>query len=84
MYARFRHQHEAQNNPESSIGMVQAPTPAGEGLMHLISGVLANTSALVVSAPMAWFIMRKGSRFMFSNDFGYIGLDAILGRMMHS
>ena len=46
--------------------------------------VLANTSALVVSAPMAWFIMQKGSHFMFSNDFGYIGLDAILGQMMHS
>ena len=29
---------------------------------------------------MAWFIMRKGSRFLFSNDFGYVCLDRMLGR----
>ena len=57
LYARFRHQQEAQNSPESSTGMVQAPTPAREGLIRLISGVLANTSALIVSVPMTWFIM---------------------------
>ena len=61
-----------------------ALTPAAEGLIHLIAGVLANMSALVISAPMAWFIMRKGSHFMFSHDFGYMGLDAILGWMMYS
>ena len=84
LYGRFRRQLEADNNPDTPIGMVRAPTPAGEGLICLISGVLANTSALIVSAPLAWFIMRKGSRFMFSHDFGYVGLDAILGRMMYS
>ena len=60
-----------------------APTLAAEGLIRLIE-VLANMSALVISAPMAWFIMRKGSCFMFSHDFGYVGLDAILGWMMYS
>jgi hypothetical protein len=64
--------------------MVEAPTPQGEGIIRLISSVLSQMGAHVVSAPMAWFIMRKGSRFMFSNDFGYVCLDAILGRKTQS
>ena len=57
LYTHFRKQLEAENNPDTSNGMMCAPTPAAEGLIHLIAGVLANTSALVISAPMAWFIM---------------------------
>ena len=67
-------------------GMMHTLTPAGEGLVHLIAGVLANMSALVVSAPPYYGLVHyaKGSHFMFSHNFGYVGLDAILGWMMYS
>ena len=59
LYARFHHQEEGRNDPESLIEMVEAPTPQGEGIIHLISSVLSQMGAHVVSAPMAWYIMRK-------------------------
>ena len=80
LYARIRRQDAAQIDPDASIEMVQAPTPFSEGYRRLLSAVLAHTQGHVVSAPMAWFIMRRGSRFLFSNDFGYVCLDAMLGR----
>ena len=80
LYARIRRQEEAQLDPKLCIDAVQAPTPFSEGYRRLLSAVLSHTQGHVVSAPMAWFIMRKGCRFLFSNDFGYVCLDGMLGR----
>jgi hypothetical protein len=81
LYARIRQQEEAQLDPELCIDAVQAPTPFCEGYRRLLSAVLSHTrQGHVVSAPMAWFIMRKGTRFLLSNDFGYVCLDGMLGR----
>ena len=84
LYARIRRQEEAQLDPELCIDAVQAPTPFCEGYRRLLSAVLSHTQGHVVSAPMAWFIMRKGCRFLFSNDFGYVCVDGMLGRMTAS
>ena len=67
-----------------NIDAVQAPTPFSEGYRRLLSAVLSHPQGHVVSAPMAWFIMRKGCRFLFSNDFGYVCVDGMLGPMTAS
>jgi len=75
----MRHQTEAQNDPEIPMDTVQASTPFSEGYQQLLSAVLLQTQGHVVSAPMAWFIMHRGGQFLFSNEFGYVCLDGILG-----
>ena len=84
LYARMRWQAEAAAESDIALDTVQAPTPFSEGYRRLLLAVLSHTKGHVVSAPMAWFIMRRGSRFLFSNDFAYVCLDAILGRPMAS
>ena len=84
LYARMRRQSEAENDPNTELDTVQAPTLFSEGYRRLLSAVLSHTKGHVVSAPMAWFIMRRDSRFLFSNEFAYVCLDGILGRRISS
>jgi len=38
----------------------------------------------VVSGPMAWFLMRNESRFLFSHDHAYAAFDGLLGHVVPS
>jgi hypothetical protein len=37
------------------------------------------TELTVVSGPMAWFLVRNKSRFLFSHDHAYVACDGLLG-----
>jgi hypothetical protein len=42
------------------------------GLGHVLSGILAQLSSAILSATMAWHLVIKDSRFMFSHEFSQI------------
>jgi hypothetical protein len=42
------------------------------GLGHVLSGIIAHLSSPVISAPMAWHLVNKESRFQFSHEFSHI------------
>jgi hypothetical protein len=42
------------------------------GLGHVLSGILAHLSSVILSATMAWHLVIKDSRFTFSNEFSQI------------
>ena len=48
-----------------------------EGLSRLMGAVIVGTGEHVVSAPMASYLVRNGSRFKFSQDFQYVPLREI-------
>ena len=80
LYARIRRQEEHANAEGDEPNPALAPTPFSEGYRRLLAAVLSHTNSTVVSAPMAWFIMRNGSRFIFSHESAYVGLEAFMGR----
>lgn len=86
LYKRLRKQQDEHDNPadENQTDPPEAPTPFTEGYRRLLSAVLSHTSAHVVSAPMAWFIVRNQSRFLFGHDSAYIGLEGFLGKQTTS
>eukprot|EP00978_Attheya_sp_CCMP212_P018509 scaffold50689_cov62-Attheya_sp.AAC.2 len=45
---------------------------AREGFKNMYVGILANAQAHVISATLAHYIVRHGSRFRYSHDFVYI------------
>jgi hypothetical protein len=45
---------------------------AREGFRNMYTGILANCQAHVISATLAHYIVRHGSRFRYSHDFAYI------------
>ena len=79
LYKRLKKQEEEEQDPDSS-SQASAPTPFSEGYRRLLSAVFSHTKAHVTSAPMAWYIMRNGSRFRFSHQCTYLPLDAFMGR----
>jgi hypothetical protein len=44
-------------------------SPRQIGLRHLLSGINSHISSCVVSATMAWYLVKHGTRFHFSHDF---------------
>jgi hypothetical protein len=81
LYNRIRKQEAEEQN--SAVGLQPAnrgPTPFSEGYRRLLSCVFSHTRAHVTSAPMAWYIMKNGGRFQFSEEGSYIPLDAFMGR----
>jgi len=42
------------------------------GLGHVLSGIMAHLSSTVISAPMAWHLVIKESRFQFSHKFSLV------------
>ena len=42
-----------------------------EGLSRVLIGIRAHISSYVISAPLAYHIVTKGSRFEFSHEFSY-------------
>jgi hypothetical protein len=42
------------------------------GLGHVLSVIIAHLSSTVISAPMAWHLVNKESRFQFSHKFSHI------------
>jgi hypothetical protein len=74
LYKRIRI---AEENAENGIDV---DNPFQEGYRRLLSSILSHTESTVVSGPMAWFIMRNRSRFLFSHDHSHTALEAFLGR----
>ena len=65
---------------DNTANGIDVDNPFQEGYRRLLSSILSNTEATVVSGPMAWFIMRNKSRFFFSHDHAYAPFDNLLGR----
>jgi hypothetical protein len=40
-----------------------------------LAGILSHADSVVISAPMAWFLMRNQNRFLYSHDFAYAPFD---------
>jgi hypothetical protein len=74
LYKRIR-----RTEDNTAIG-IDVDNPFQEGYRRLLSAVLSHTESTVVSGPMAWFLMRNGSRFLFSHDHAYAAFDGLLGR----
>ena len=78
LYKRIRRTEE-----DAAIG-IGVDNPFQEGYRRLLSAVLSHTESTVVSGPMAWFLMRNESRFLFSHDHAYAAFDGLLGRVVPS
>jgi hypothetical protein len=55
--------------------------PSQLGFRRVLAGIYTHTSAHIVAAPMAHYMAKNGSRFLFSHDTKYMsvyGLDAFL------
>ena len=74
LYKRIR-----RTEDEAANG-IDVDNPFQEGYRRLLSAVLSHTESAVVSGPMAWFLMRNESRFLFSHDHAYAAFDGLLGR----
>ena len=57
---------------DSTNTVVNKEPSYGEGLGHVLSGICAHLSSLVISATMAWHLIINVSRFRFSHDFAPI------------
>ena len=44
----------------------------GEGIGRLYGSIIADCQSHIISGPLAWYIMRNGSRFRFSHKFTFI------------
>jgi len=64
---RIEKQVELQQDEEES-----AELPVREGLKRLLGAVMASSSNHVVSAPLAWCLTSKKSRFRFSHEFQFM------------
>ena len=58
--------------------------PFQNGYRAMLASVLSHTESVVVSAPMAWFLMRNQSRFLFSHDYAYAPFNLLLKRSVPS
>jgi len=56
------------NNTDSgAVGTIEPSY--GKGLGHVLSGICAHLSSSIISATMAWNLIMKESRFLFSHEF---------------
>ena len=60
--------------------MTNIGIPFQNGYRAMLAMVWSHTDAIVVSALMAWFLMRNQSRFLFSHDYAYAPFDLLLKR----
>ena len=44
----------------------------GEGISRLYSSIIAHCQSHIISGPLAWYILKNGSRFKFSHNFAFI------------
>jgi hypothetical protein len=63
---------------EAGLESVSVKFPFLEGYRTLLSAILSHTDFVIVSAMMAWFIMRNQSRFLFLHDYAYAPFDMLL------
>jgi hypothetical protein len=69
---------------EDAANGIDVDNPFQEGYCRLLSSILSHTESTVVSAPMAWCIMRNQSRFLFSHDHAHAAFESLLGRSIPS
>jgi hypothetical protein len=81
--ARAVYQH-IRHDQQSNENMTNIGIPFQNGYRAMLATVLSHTDAVVVSAPMAWFLMRNQSRFLFSHDYAYAPFDLLLKRSVPS
>jgi hypothetical protein len=65
---------------EDAANGIDVDNPFQEGYRRLLSSILSHTESAVVSGPMAWFLMRNQSRFLFSHDHAHTAFESLLGR----
>eukprot|EP00978_Attheya_sp_CCMP212_P032921 scaffold130500_cov55-Attheya_sp.AAC.1 len=69
-FLKRRLEIEASNEEEGETECLE--NDAREGFRNMNTGILANCQAHVISATLAHYIVRHGSRFRYSHDFSYI------------
>jgi hypothetical protein len=77
LYKYIRHREENVNSLTNGIEFEN-------GARILLTAVLNHTESVVVSAPMAWFLMRNQSRFLFSHTHGYAPFYGFLKKSVFS
>jgi hypothetical protein len=78
IYRYIQHRREARDDGNETEILFE------DGIRTLLAGILSHTDSVIVSAPMAWFLMRNQSRFLYSHDFAYAPFDVLTKRTIPS